>query len=364
MSDRKVLNKYYPPDYDPSKIPRMRLPSSRQIQSRIMLPMSIQCARCGDFIYKGKKFNARKEAVVGEAYLGITRWRFYFRCPSCLNEITFKTDPQRSGYEVEMGATRNYEPWKAKADEEALQKKEREEVDADVMKKLERQSREGKVNEDMAEVIEELRVRNSQGDRITLEELRRVHVEEKQKGEEEEDQRRAREAFAQRGVGPRPQSPQRRRAKAMTVEALDCEVDDEADDVKEGRDERKEGVEEKVEEEGGAETEEFARERRELSASGLSFAALTREDEGKRANRAQQEERKEEGGMLSGLRLSVKRKAAGVDGQGQKQQKGEGSESGVAIARLEAASSQPVTTARTSAPPLSSLLSAYDSDSD
>ena len=32
MSDRKVLNKYIPPDYDPSIIPRMKKPKDRQQQ--------------------------------------------------------------------------------------------------------------------------------------------------------------------------------------------------------------------------------------------------------------------------------------------------------------------------------------------
>jgi RNase P subunit RPR2 len=31
----------------------------------------MQCKTCGEFIYKGKKFNARKEFAHGEDYLGI-----------------------------------------------------------------------------------------------------------------------------------------------------------------------------------------------------------------------------------------------------------------------------------------------------
>ncbi|XP_010413673.1 PREDICTED: coiled-coil domain-containing protein 94 homolog isoform X2 [Camelina sativa] len=64
-------------------------------------------------IYKGTKFNSRKEDVIGETYLGIQIFRFYFKCTKCSAELTMKTDPQNSDYIVESGASRNYEPWRA-----------------------------------------------------------------------------------------------------------------------------------------------------------------------------------------------------------------------------------------------------------
>ena len=88
---------------------------------RMMLPMTVRCATCGEFMYKGTKFNCKKEDVAGETYLGIQIFRFYMRCRKCSAEITYLTDPATLDYKVEHGATRNFEQWKAEQSvEEAL----------------------------------------------------------------------------------------------------------------------------------------------------------------------------------------------------------------------------------------------------
>uniref|UniRef100_A0A2K6T2W5 Splicing factor YJU2 n=1 Tax=Saimiri boliviensis boliviensis TaxID=39432 RepID=A0A2K6T2W5_SAIBB len=96
MSERKVLNKYYPPDFDPSKIPKLKLPKDRQYVVRLMAPFNMRCKTCGEYIYKGKKFNARKETVQNEVYLGLPIFRFYIKCTRCLAEITFKVLENRT----------------------------------------------------------------------------------------------------------------------------------------------------------------------------------------------------------------------------------------------------------------------------
>ncbi|KAL2608547.1 hypothetical protein R1flu_027120 [Riccia fluitans] len=192
MGERKVLNKYYPPDFDPSKIPRRRQPKNQQIKVRMMLPMSIRCNTCGNYIYKGTKFNSRKEDVIGETYLGIQILRFYFKCSRCSAELTMKTDPQNSDYVMETGATRNFEPWRA-ADEaldDAKKKRDAEEL-GDAMKALENRTLDSKQEMDILAALDEMksmRARHaSVGTTEMLEALRRT-AESKDKQLEEEDE--------------------------------------------------------------------------------------------------------------------------------------------------------------------------------
>lgn len=48
---------------DPSKIKRTKRAKDFQEKVRLMTPFSMRCDTCGEFIYKGKKYNARKEKV-------------------------------------------------------------------------------------------------------------------------------------------------------------------------------------------------------------------------------------------------------------------------------------------------------------
>ncbi|KAI5750669.1 YJU2 splicing factor homolog isoform X3 [Diaphorina citri] len=161
MSERKVLNKYYPPDFDPSKIPRMKLPKNRQYTVRLMAPFNMRCATCGEYIYKGKKFNARKEDVEDEDYLGIRIYRFYIKCTRCLQEISFRTDPKSTDYEIEAGAIRNFMALK-KAEEQAKKEveEEKESEANNPMKLLENRTEQSKQEMELVEALEELRELN------------------------------------------------------------------------------------------------------------------------------------------------------------------------------------------------------------
>ena len=140
MGERKVLNKYVPPDFDPSLVPRSKKPKDGMVSVRMMLPFSIQCSTCSTFLYRGRKFNSKKEPVEGPngKYLGIQRYRFYIKCTGCSRPVTFLTDPKNADYEMESGATRNYEVYKdkSKAEEAEAAQQEVEEKE-DPMKALE-----------------------------------------------------------------------------------------------------------------------------------------------------------------------------------------------------------------------------------
>lgn len=159
-TERKTINKYYPPDFDPRKIPKGKYEPNRQYVIRVMSPFNMRCNTCSEYIYKGKKFNARRETVQDDAYLGLSLFRFYIRCPGCLAEITFKTDLENCDYSQEHGATRLFEAEKLLRDEEARQKKQDDEDKTNPMKMLENRTKMSRFEMDALERIEELKEMN------------------------------------------------------------------------------------------------------------------------------------------------------------------------------------------------------------
>lgn len=171
MSERKVLNKYYPPDFDPSKIPRGKRSKNATFNIRIMAPFNMRCNTCKEYIYKGKKFNSRKEDVMNEFYLGLRIFRFYIKCPRCVSEIAFKTDIENIDYELEAGATRLFEAEKLARQMEEQERKQIEEDELNPMKVLENRTKASIQEMDQIDSLEELREINSRKNIVNTEEM-------------------------------------------------------------------------------------------------------------------------------------------------------------------------------------------------
>lgn len=101
MADRKVLVKYYPKNFNPDLLVKRGRGKDKLMIVRNMLPMSLRCNTCSNYLYIGSKFNMRMEICNEETYLGIKVFRFYLKCTYCYSDITFKTDPKNHDYVVE-----------------------------------------------------------------------------------------------------------------------------------------------------------------------------------------------------------------------------------------------------------------------
>lgn len=191
MGERKVLTKYYPPDFDPSKLPRIKKPKDKENAVRFMLPMSVRCKTCGAFMGQGLKFNARKSNT-NEDYLGIKIFRFYMRCKQCPATFAIKTDPKNGDYVCEEGVKRNYEPWRDKEAVEETAKAEREDADQDAMVALENKTLDAKSEMEELDALDELKTVKSVQARITPDQILAM----KKKAETDADDQAADEAEA------------------------------------------------------------------------------------------------------------------------------------------------------------------------
>ena len=203
MSERKVLNKYFPPDFDPSKIPRSRAGRNSTFIIRLMAPCNMRCTTCGEYIYKGRKFNARKEDVDDMNHLGLRIFRFYIKCTACLSEISFRTDPANTDYVIEAGATRNFEALtKAEKLAEEEQRAYQEELKNNPMKLLEERTEASKNEMERMEALEELQEMNKREVKINYDEMLAKYDklrEQKAAKEEEEDEEFVRQVFGKDG---------------------------------------------------------------------------------------------------------------------------------------------------------------------
>jgi Saf4/Yju2 protein len=192
MAERKVLIKYYPPNFDPERLIKNKRPKDKQDNVRMMLPNSLRCSTCGNYLYIGTKFNMRKETCLDEDYLGIRIYRFYLKCTQCYAEITFKTDPKNSDYVVEHGGVRNYEPWRdVQAAEQTLKEMKETEEEGNAMKFLENRTYDSKREMDILDALDEIKHLNKKKSGITYEDLLKLVENAEEVGDERKSQEMA-----------------------------------------------------------------------------------------------------------------------------------------------------------------------------
>jgi hypothetical protein len=162
MGERKVQNRYIPPDIDPSR--RLRNPhriEQGRMELRNMLPFSIWCLACSNFMVRGTKFNSKVEDVVGEDYVGVKIKRIIGKCSQCNALFSYKTDLKNVDYTMESGATRNFELWKDTLEAKEEAKREKEEAEEfDPMKALEHRTEESRRQMEEMDYLAELKAKS------------------------------------------------------------------------------------------------------------------------------------------------------------------------------------------------------------
>lgn len=188
MSERKAINKYYPPDYNPLEAEKAARKLSKKLKNankdvvsiRLMTPFSMRCIKCEEFLPQSRKFNGKKELLPDRYLNNIKIYRLTIRCPRCANAISFRTDPKSADYVMEAGGVRNY----IKKDEEAKKGK-----DETIDETLERLAKEQEEEEKEKEKIENKNLRtkhnNTGEDKMAALEERLVKIQKEQESAEE-----------------------------------------------------------------------------------------------------------------------------------------------------------------------------------
>lgn len=116
MAERKAVNKYYPPDWDPSKGSINAYNKSHPLRSRAKkidkgilvvrfgMPFNIWCSGCENHIGMGVRYNAEKSKV--GSYYTSPIYQFDMKCHLCDNHFIIETDPANFDYVIKKGGRR------------------------------------------------------------------------------------------------------------------------------------------------------------------------------------------------------------------------------------------------------------------
>ncbi|AJS54607.1 Yju2p [Saccharomyces cerevisiae YJM1478] len=222
MSERKAINKYYPPDYNPLEAEKLSRKMAKKLKTmnkshasiRLMTPFSMRCLECNEYIPKSRKFNGKKEQLKEKYLDSIKIYRLTISCPRCANSIAFRTDPGNSDYVMEVGGVRNYVPQKPNDDLNA--KTAVESID-ETLQRL--------VREKEMEQNEKMGIKEQADDKMDLLEKRLAKIQQEQEDDEELENLRKKNLEMSQRAEMINRSKHAQQEKAVTTDDLDNLVD-------------------------------------------------------------------------------------------------------------------------------------------
>ncbi|XP_033098497.1 coiled-coil domain-containing protein 130-like [Anneissia japonica] len=150
MGERKGVNKYYPPDFDPKKHRSLdKYHNSHPLRERANkihlgilviryeMPYNVWCEGCGNHIGMGVRYNAEKKKVGN--YYTTPIYQFKMKCHLCDNYLVMETDPKNCEYKCISGVRRKNQKWDMEENEQVVpeDKEELKKRAADAMNRLE-----------------------------------------------------------------------------------------------------------------------------------------------------------------------------------------------------------------------------------
>ncbi|EGG16380.1 coiled-coil domain-containing protein [Cavenderia fasciculata] len=119
MAERRAMNKYIPPDYDPKKGSmntqlgqhhlRDRIKKNGVMVVRFEMPYNVWCLGCNKHIGRGTRYNAHKK-LIGK-YLSSDIISFKMKCRLCSHSFEIQTDPEHAQFKLADGLKRKEETW-------------------------------------------------------------------------------------------------------------------------------------------------------------------------------------------------------------------------------------------------------------
>uniref|UniRef100_A0A8D0SCI1 Probable splicing factor YJU2B n=1 Tax=Sus scrofa TaxID=9823 RepID=A0A8D0SCI1_PIG len=238
MGERKGVNKYYPPDFNPEKHgslnryhnshplrERARKLSQGILIIRFEMPYNIWCDGCKNHIGMGVRYNAEKKKVGN--YYTTPIYRFRMKCHLCVNYIEMQTDPANCDYVIVSGAQRKEERWDMADNEQVLttEHEKKQKLETDAMYRLEHGEADRSTLKKALPTLSHIQeAQNAWKDDFALNSMLRKRFREKKKAMLEEEERdQALQAKASLAIPLVPETEDDRRLAALLkFHTLDC----------------------------------------------------------------------------------------------------------------------------------------------